>query len=413
MRFLYSVGISVYHASIELAALFSSKAKLWVQGRKGIFEQLGKKLADVDNIVWFHCASLGEFEQGRPLIEAYKKNFPHHKILLTFFSPSGFEVRKTYEGADYIFYLPVDSAKNAFRFVSLVNPKMVFFIKYEFWFNYLNEIKNRRIPCFLISGIFREEQLFFKPYGKWPLSQLSAFTHFFLQNNKSAELLSKQGFDNYSIVGDTRFDRVIQIADHAKKLLLIKSFCGGEVKVVIFGSSWPEEDRIALQLLKSGDFKGKIIIAPHEISNSKIQFLLNSFGGQGILWSELEMKLSNPENYKVLIIDTIGLLSSIYQYADIAVIGGGFGKGVHNVLEAATFGLPLFFGPNYLKFNEVKELIAMGAAESASSPEKLLVSIVKLLHNNEKYFRRARLAEEYVRENAGATEKILAKIEIF
>lgn len=406
MQFLYSLAISAYRLSIGLAAGFSGKAKLWVHGRKGLMDQLAHSLSAEKNIVWFHCASLGEFEQGRPLIEAYKNKFPDQKIVLTFFSPSGYEIRKDYEGADYVFYLPIDTASNARQFLDILQPKRIFFIKYEFWFNYLQEIKKREIPCYLVSGIFRENQLFFRPYGKWALEQLNAFSHFFVQNSESAELLKKHGFNNYTVAGDTRFDRVWQIAQHAKDLPEVEEFCKGSF-VTIFGSSWTTEDDVAHQLINTENYSGKIIIAPHEVSNEKTQKILALFGEKVISWSKLKEDPSLGSSHSVLLIDTIGLLSSIYQYGDLAVIGGGFGKGVHNVLEAATFGLPVLLGPNFLKFQEVKELITLGAAESSSTTSDMLKSINKLYENQSELSKRSVLAKGYVMKNVGATTKIL------
>ena len=409
MQFLYSLGILAYQFSISLAAIFSDKAKLWKEGRKGIFEKISASISDKDKIVWFHCASLGEFEQGRPLIEAYKQQFPQEKILLTFFSPSGYEVRKNYEKADFVFYLPMDTVENAARFLDLLKPQKVFFIKYEFWFNYLSEIKLRDIPCFLVSGVFREDQLFFKAYGKWALEKLKAFHHFFLQNEKSAELLNKHGLDNYSIVGDTRFDRVLKIAEAAEDLPEIKKFCKDNM-LAVFGSSWPDEDKMALRLINDGEFEGKIIIAPHEISESKSQYLLDAFGGKAVLWSDWKEGKEEQASPRVLIINAIGILSSIYQYGNLAVIGGGFGKGVHNVLEAATFGLPIFIGSNYQKFQEVKELISLGAAESSENTNELLELFMKTYNSRGTMLKKSQLAKDYIKDKAGATAKIMKLI---
>jgi len=392
-------------------------------GRKNIFERLKTEILNSNKselptpnsqLIWFHCASLGEFEQGRPLMEKLKLQQPNVKILLTFFSPSGYEIRKNYTGADYIFYLPMDTASNAKKFIEIVKPQKVFFVKYEFWFNYLSELKNRNIPTYLVSGIFREDHHFFKSTGAWFRKQLSAFTHFFLQDDKSIELLNSIGYTNSTLCGDTRFDRVFEVSKNVKQIDLVKQFVGNN-KVLILGSSWREDEKI-VQSLKLESLK--LIIAPHEIDEKHLSSIEAEFIpllSEGLLRREgagvcLRYSLANENNIKeaqVLIIDNIGMLSSLYQYGTIAFIGGGFGKGIHNILEAATFGLPVIFGPNFHKFAEAKELIKLGGAFSVmdvSEYEKTM----DLLSDEQVLKTASQISRMYVQGRIGATEKILS-----
>ena len=408
MYFFYNLSIFFYSSAIHVASLFNSKAKLWVRGRKNIFETLNSKLSNSksENIVWFHCASLGEFEQGRPLMEKIKNQHPKHKILLTFFSPSGYEIRKNYGGADYIFYLPIDSKKNAKKFIEIVNPEMVFFVKYEFWFNYLNVIKSKNIPLYLVSGIFRENQHFFKWYGGWFKKQLTCFTLFFLQDENSVELLKNNGFENCQTVGDTRFDRVFEISKNVKPILLVEQF-KQNLNVFIAGSSWTDDEKI-ISSFKLENYK--LILVPHEIDEKHIQSVIEMFSFSKVL----RYSQANEQNVKVadvLIIDNIGMLSSIYQYGSIAFIGGGFGKGIHNILEAATFGLPVIFGPNYQKFSEAKELIHLGGAFSIDDVSGFKKTI-QLLEDKQVLQTASHIAKHYVSSRIGATDKILSSIQI-
>lgn len=407
MRTLYSISIFVYQIIIRLASAFNSKAKLWLEGRKGIFEKLTAQLsnsAPEDKIAWFHCASLGEFEQGRPLIEKYKIHHPGTKILLTFFSPSGYEIRKNYPGADFIFYLPADTLSNAKRFIDIVNPAVVFFVKYEFWFHYLYELKKRNIPVYLVSGIFRKEQHFFKSYGGWFRKQLGSFSHFYLQDEQSIALLNSIGYKNTTLAGDTRFDRVWEIAKNTKPFPLIEKFRENS-SVLIAGSSWREDEKI-ISVLQPGDFK--LIIAPHEIDEKHIDNIENQFAGFSTLRYSKATE-SNVSSAQVLIIDNIGMLSSLYRYAEIAFIGGGFGKGIHNILEAATFGLPVIFGPNYEKFTEAKELIRLGGAFSVTDQEEFTKTIL-LLKDPQVLQTASHISKHYVGSRVGATDRILSTI---
>ena len=410
MRFLYTLSIYSYLFAIRIASLFNPKAKLWLKGRKSIFEDLRNKIQDSrlktkdSKLIWFHCASLGEFEQGRPLMEKLKTQNSKLKILLTFFSPSGYEVRKNYSGADWIFYLPIDTPKNAERFIETIKPSSVFFIKYEFWFNYLNELKNQNIPTYLISGIFRKEQHFFKSYGAWFRKQLNAFTHFYVQDESSEKLLHSINCKNTTLSGDTRFDRVFEISKNVKSIPLIETFKQGK-NIFIAGSTWLEDEKMVSSLKLENS---KLIIAPHEIDEAHIQSIIQQFNNL----KTIRFSHANSENVKdaeVLIIDNIGMLSSVYQYGAIAFIGGGFGKGIHNILEAATFGLPVIFGPNYQKFTEAKELITSGGAFCINN-EKEFQKTLSLLNDKSVLQTASYVASSYVKNKTGATEKILNSI---
>jgi len=411
MRFIYNLSILFYSLAIRIASLFNEKAKLWLRGRQDIFEKLRSAITEQDGqLTWFHCASLGEFEQGRPLIELIRKKDPGAKILLTFFSPSGYGIRKNYAGADHVFYLPLDTTKNAKRFIDIVKPKAVFFVKYEFWFNYLNELKVRKVPVYLVSGIFREDHHFFKSYGAWFRNQLNSFTHFYLQDRRSEELLNRIGFKNTTVSGDTRFDRVFEISKSVKQIDLVKQFAGAK-KMLIAGSSWPEDESL-VQRLKSGSLKSdgwKIIVAPHEIDEKHIGAIEAGFKDKAICLRYSMADEQNVQAADVLIIDNIGMLSSLYQYGTISFIGGGFGKGIHNILEAATFGLPVIFGPNYEKFTEAKELIKLGGAFSVNNEEELKKTIA-LLSDEQVLKTASHISKNYVESRVGASEKILGSI---
>ena len=405
MFYLYTLTIQVYALLINIYSLFNEKARQWVNGRKDIFDEIQASISQSDNIAWFHAASLGEFEQGRPVMEAFKIKFPKTKILLTFFSPSGYEIRKNYPGADYIFYLPIDSKKNAKQFIKIVNPKLVFFIKYEFWFNYLRLLKKHNIPTFLISGIFRENQHFFKWYGGWFRKQLKSFTHFFVQNENSGKLLRSSGLSNVSIGGDTRFDRVIDIARQKKEFPLIARFSEGN-NLIVAGSTWPQDEVFIPELFDLDIPNLKIIIAPHEIKKDRIVEILRLFKNYNpVTFSTANEK--NIQNSSVMVIDGMGFLSSLYQYCKIAIIGGGFGKGIHNILEAVTFGKPVLFGPNYEKFNEAVKLIERDGAFSFSEQPELNDRVKNLINNRSFYLKASRSCELFIIESTGATEQII------
>jgi len=394
MGVLYNISTYLFLVAIHFATIFNAKARLWVKGRKSIFKKLEQTLSNTENIVWFHCASLGEFEQGKPIIKAYKQKHPTHKILLTFFSPSGYEIRKNTPLADFIFYLPSDTKANAKRFIQLVNPIKVIFIKYEFWFNYMAECKKQNIPFYSVSSIFRKEQAFFK--YKWFTKQLSNVTHFFVQNKISADLLKSIGFSNTTISGDSRFDSVLETTKNPKQFPLIEDFCKCK-PTIICGSTWPKDEILLAKYIKENP-QYNYIIAPHELHYiSKLQKQTNA-----LLFSKSTEQ--NIFTSNVLIIDSIGILSHIYSYGSIAYIGGGFDSGIHNILEAVTFGLPVIFGPNYKKFNEANELIALGGSISIAHYQELNLAIK---HFN--IFDRT-ISTDYIRNHSGATEIILESL---
>ncbi|UCH15576.1 MAG: 3-deoxy-D-manno-octulosonic acid transferase [Bacteroidales bacterium] len=406
MVFLYSLGLRFYYLLILLASLFNRKARLWIKGRKGIFDKIQKLVKPENNLLWFHTSSLGEFEQGRPLIEALKNKNKSVKILLTFFSPSGYENRKNYKTADYIFYLPPDTRRNARKFLELIKPVKAFFIKYEFWYHYLNQLKNNNTPVYLISANFRQNQVFFKWYGSWFRKILYKFTHIFVQNKSSEQLLKNIGLDNITISGDTRFDRVAEIAKQAKTIEIAGKFKQDNT-VIIGGSTWEKDEEILVEFINISLRKVKYIIAPHEIHETGIQRLVKSINKPVIRYSTAG--INNVGDFQVLIIDNIGMLSSLYKYADIAYIGGGFGVGIHNILEAATFGLPVVFGPNYKKFQEAVDLVRSGGAFSVDSYRSLKARFEDLLQNIV-INKSGKISKEYVLNNQGATGRILNTI---
>ena len=394
MNSLYNISIQLYVIAIRFAALFNAKAKLWIKGRKAIFQKIEEVTKGEQNIVWFHCASLGEFEQGKPIIEGYKQKYPSHKILLTFFSPSGFEIRKNYEEVDWVFYLPADTKANAKKFISIVKPIKVIFIKYEFWLNYMAELKKQNISFYSVSAIFRDGQAFFK--YKWWAEQLKNVTHFFVQDKNSAELLKSIGFKNTTINGDSRFDSVLANTQNPVKIPLIEVFCKCK-PTVICGSTWKKDELLLIRFIKENP-QYNYIIAPHEMHH--ISYLQKQTGAQLFSTSNTE----NINSNNVLIIDSIGILANIYQYGKLAYIGGGFGVGIHNILEAVAFGLPIIFGPNHQKFNEAKELINQKGAISISN-YKELNSAINVFSDFDKS-----IAINYIHENSGATSKILDSI---
>ncbi len=411
MKIIYSIIIFLYLFSIRIASFINSKAKLWVDGRKKIFQNLNSEflssnISPNDKLIWFHCASLGEFEQGRPLMEKIKLNYPNFKIILTFFSPSGYEIRKNYFGADYVFYLPMDTPKNAKKFIAIVKPQIAIFVKYEFWFNYLSELRKQNIPTYLICGVFRRDQYFFNFYGTWFLKQLKSFTHFFLQDDSSKELISSFGFNNATSDGDTRFDRVCEISKNAKEINIVKTFVSDK-KIIVAGSTWDLDEKI-ISGFKFQNSEFKLIIAPHEVDEKNIYSITKRFEGASIVrFSEASLK--NLLSADILIIDNIGMLSSLYKYASIAYVGGGFGKGIHNILEAAAFGLPIIIGPNYHKFIEAKELIQLGGLFSINS-EIEFKNIIAFLNNTDTRLTASEISNKYIFERVGATDKIYNSI---
>lgn len=405
MAFFYNIIIHTYLLLIRVFSLFNGKARKWVQGRKGIFSRIAREVDTGENLAWFHCASLGEFEQGRPLIEAFRKYYPDHRIMVTFFSPSGFEVRKNYEGADYIYYLPIDTASNAKKFIELTKPRVAFFIKYEYWFNYLSRLRRQNIPVIGVSAIFRPGQRFFRWYGRWQRSILKSFTHFFVQDENSAKLLQDAGIAQVTVSGDTRFDRVYEIAGRAKSFPLIKKF-KGNTRVFVAGSTWPPDEALILALIQKNPANLKFIIAPHEVHNERINGLMKRLPAGSLRFSEITE--SNVHDAGIIVIDNIGILSHLYQYGDLAYIGGGFGVGIHNILEAATFGLPVIFGPNYHKFAEARELTDRGGAFPVKDVDEFL-EVSEKLPDDEVFMNKASvICKAYVDEKRGATDAIIS-----
>jgi 3-deoxy-D-manno-octulosonic-acid transferase len=408
MLFLYNLLLLFASQILKLVALFSPKIELFVEGRKTVFQSLESKISSSDKSIWFHAASLGEFEQGLPVMEKIKKEFPNHKIVVTFFSPSGYEVRKNNSIADVTVYLPLDTKSNAQKFLKLVHPDLVFFIKYEYWPNYLNELKKLNIKTYLISGIFRENQAFFQWYGGFYRNALKAFDYFFVQNESSKLLLQKLGYKNVKISGDTRFDRVISILERDNSLDFIKQFKNNTITIVI-GSSWPKDESLLVNYINQTNEKVKFIIAPHNIKVEQIQELKNSIIKKTILFSEKEN--TDLSNYDVLIVDTIGILTKIYSYADIAFVGGGFGNpGVHNILEPATFGIPIIIGPNYSHFAEAVALVHQEGCISIANQNELNDTFSNLISNEDIRLEKGHICSTFVQMNKGATAVILKHI---
>lgn len=409
MRFLYNIFIWIYGAAIGVVAFFNNKAALWVNGRKNIFSRIELDLKKDERLFWFHCASLGEFEQGRPLIEKIKKNNPEIKIFLTFFSPSGYEIRKEYAYADYVFYLPADTPANAKRFVKLLKPEMAFFVKYEFWFNYISQLKKNKVPLYLVSGVFRTEQHFFKPWGRWFRKQLGNYSFFFLQDEKSAQLLKQIGLENLMVTGDSRFDRVNEILNNKTDFPIIKKFRDGK-RLLCAGSSWPPDEEIILSYFKTEKPRLKLIIAPHDIGKKHIEEIKSKFKGlKTILYSEA-INGEETKDKDVLIIDSIGLLNAVYRYADIAYIGGGFGVGIHNLLEPAVYGIPVLYGPNHKHFREAVEMSQNQGGFPIEDKEDFRRIMNQLLNDENFYNENAKNAAGYITKNTGATQLIFRKV---
>ncbi len=411
MLFLYNLILLFASQIVKILAVFSPKMKLFVNGRKEVFSIMQSKINPNDKTIWFHAASLGEYEQGLPVIEKIKVQYPNHKIVVTFFSPSGYEVRKNNTVADATVYLPLDTKSNAKKFIKAINPKLVFFIKYEYWPNYLNELKKLQIKTYLISGIFREKQAFFKWYGGFYRNALKTFDYFFVQNDSSKKLIQSIGFNNVKVSGDTRFDRVVSILERDNSLDFIEQFQNNKTTIVI-GSSWPKDENLLVNYINNASDDIKFIIAPHNIKSEQIQELKNSITKKTILFSDVQTRLiaSLPEN-NVFIIDTIGILTKIYSYADIAYVGGGFGNpGVHNILEPATFGVPIVIGPNYSHFAEATALVHQEGCISISNQNELNNSFNLLINNEDERHEKGHICSTFVQMNKGATDIILKHI---
>lgn len=412
MRVVYTISIVLYGFAIRIASIIHRKANLWVVGRADWYRRLSERIAeltwnDQTKVVWFHCASLGEFEQGRPVIEGFRSKFPHYKIVLTFFSPSGYEIRKGYDGADLITYLPLDTTSNAVKFVDLIKPDLVFFVKYDYWFNLLSVLKRKEIPTYFISAIFRSDQHFFTWYGGWFRKMLNCVSWFFVQDDRSAKLLKQIGIEAYTISGDTRFDRVDAVAKNVKSFPLIEQFIGN-TPVLLGGSTWSPDEEILFEIMKHYKGRFKFILAPHEIDSKRIDSLLTGLPIKGVRYSKITTTDSSDAD--VLIIDSIGILSNLYQYAYIAYIGGGFGAGIHNTLEAATFGIPIIFGPRYQTFREAIDLLSLGGAKSIANKEQALEAMNLWMQSNQVHQQASTRCKEYVQSNCGATHVILSSI---
>lgn len=406
MRLLYNIGIYLFVFAVRIMSLFDRKAWHWIEGRRDWEDSLSNKISRGEKYIWIHCASLGEFEQGRPLIEAIKKEMPGNKILLTFFSPSGYQVRKNYPGADIVFYLPADTERNASLFVTMVNPRIAVFVKYEFWNNYTYALYKSQIPLYLISAIFRPDQHFFRWYGAFFRKILFRFSHIFVQDPGSLELLKDIGLRNVSLSGDTRFDRVLEISQSAVEIPLLGNFRGDE-KLFLAGSSWKPDEEIISRFINRDPMRMKWAFAPHEIDESNLSRLEDLFTTTVVRFSNLTLEKTDA---RILIIDNIGMLSSAYRYAYIAAIGGGFGKGIHNILEAACWGVPVLIGPNHKNFREAVELVNQKGAASFSTFEDFSDMVDRWLTDEDFYLKSSKTSRDYVTQNAGATRVIMSII---
>ncbi len=408
MNFLYQTGILAYLLAIRVASPFNSKARQFIKGRKNWRKKLAQEIETNARYVWFHCASLGEFEQGRTVMEEVRKQFPEYRIILTFFSPSGYEIRKNSNLADIVMYLPVDTRRNARKFVGLVQPEKAFFVKYEYWYFFIDELKKNNIPLYIISAIFRKNQQFFRNsrWGKWYRQMLLKTEHFFVQDKNSARLLQNAGIDNFTISGDTRFDRVAAIARNAKEIPLVEKFKGGQL-LLVAGSTWkPDEELLAAFINNHPELK--MVIAPHEVTPANMNRLEQLLKKPAIRLSKAEK--TGVERYQVLIIDSVGLLSSLYRYGNLAYIGGGFGVGIHNILEAATFGLPVIFGPNYEKFKEAVDLKNEGGAFPIQNFGQLKTILDDFLSDPDRITGASSVCKNYIAENVGPTNLIIKKV---
>ena len=384
----YNFGLLLYVWAIRLVAPRHQKARLWLEGRKDLFRRMREAIDPSARIVWVHVASLGEFEQGRPIIEQIRKTRPEYKILVTFFSPSGYEIRKNYKGADYIFYLPLDTPRNARRFLDIARPEIAIFVKYEYWLNLLRELRRRKVRTYVVSAIFRRNSVFFRPYGGMWRQAL-------------------ESFDNVLVAGDTRFDRVAEIARTAKQIDVIERFKADD-RLFVAGSTWEPDEELLIRLINDNP-SVKFVVAPHEMDEGRIAHLMSEVKGGALRYTQCTPRTSYGSR-QVLILDTVGILASVYGYATWSYIGGGFGVGIHNTLEAATFGLPVAFGPNYQKFKEARDLVTLGAARSVTDYEQLRAWFVPLRDNEEFLQKTSRIAKDYTTRHQGATDIIVKTI---
>jgi 3-deoxy-D-manno-octulosonic-acid transferase len=418
MKVLYMLVLLLLRAGIRIASLLDSKAKLFVTGRTNLIARLSQSIQSKPGpIVWFHCASLGEFEQARPVIELVRKDFPIYRILLTFFSPSGYEVQKNYQHADHVFYLPWDTAANARKFITAVKPALAIFVKYEFWHFFTQEMRRQQIPLVSISAIFRKDQVYFKSYGSFYRNILKNFSYFFVQNDESIRLLKSIGITACTRAGDTRFDRVVEINRQGGKVEIAQRF-KGDNQCWVVGSSWPEDIDVLLPLINESQYKLKFIIAPHEIGESSLVSLEKALAVPSVRLSRMQSTVDGPlstvkgkelEEATVLIVDTIGLLSKLYQYGEFAYVGGAFGRGLHNILEAACYGIPIFFGnEDNDKYQEAMDLIMRGGAFEISDYADFKKKYELLISRPENYLLACEVTSQYVQENLGATQVIMS-----
>ncbi|WP_017256846.1 3-deoxy-D-manno-octulosonic acid transferase [Pedobacter arcticus] len=408
MPIFYNIAIKVYYFLVLLFSFFNKKARLWIDGRKNWERKFSPNVTKKK--IWLHFASLGEFEQGKPLLQAIRRDYPEKEIVITFFSPSGYEIRKNSSLGDYILYLPLDTARNAEKFIDLFKPELAIFNKYEYWYHFYKKLHQKQIPVYVTSAIFRPNQIFFKWYGGFNRNILSFVTHFFVQNTESAELLIRIGLNNYTNCGDTRFDSVLDLAKNKKDFPLIEAF-KGNTKLIIAGSTWPADEALIAGYIKNLDKNWKMIFAPHEIGEDKIAGLEKLIGNQSVRYSLLVNGTKQlNSSIKCIIIDNIGMLSSLYSYGEIAYIGGGFGVGIHNTLEAAAWGLPVVFGSKYQKFQEAKDLIAVGGGFTITDQEDLDSVFDKLIEQAGFRMEAGEKAKSYVTHNTGATAVIMGRI---
>lgn len=412
---MYTLAIRVYALAVAFASLFHRKARAMCIGQSRTYDILRDRIDRSAKYVWFHAASLGEFEQGRPMIEKIRAAYPEYKILLTFFSPSGYEVRKDYDGADVVCYLPFDTPLRVKRFLQLANPSVAIFIKYEFWSNYLHALKRSGVPVYLVSAIFRREQVFFRWYGSSYRKVLHCFTHLFVQDESSAELLAEYGVRNVSVAGDTRFDRVLDVQRGSRALPVVERFVGegegAKPTVLVAGSSWQQDEDVYIPYFNEHP-EMKLIIAPHEIHREHLEYIESLLKRPSVRLSEVGHDLLQLEGKDCLIVDSFGLLSSIYRYGTIAYIGGGFGVGIHNTLEAAVYGIPVLFGPRYHKFKEARDLISVGGGFAVSSRQAFARKMDELLASRSVLGIAGSCAGRFVSSHAGATDKILHEIHL-
>jgi len=410
LRFLYSLGLALYALLLRLAAPFNPKAAAWVAGRRGLLPRIAQALAaEAAPRLWVHCASLGEFEQGRPLIGGLREQYPGHKIVLTFFSPSGYEVRKNWPGADYVFYLPLDTAAHAQQFVAAVRPALAVFVKYEFWYYYLRELRQQSIPAVVVAAIFRPSQVFFKPWGGFFRRILSQLSYIFTQNEASAELLRGIGLQRVRVAGDTRFDTVAATAAAPPRSLpLVEAFVADGVPVLVAGSTWPEDLPALAPLLRKHARTMRFVVAPHEVSEAHLLEVEAAMPGLTVRYSQATP--ATVAEARLLLIDNVGMLSQLYRFGRFAYVGGAFGAGLHNTLEAAAFGLPVFFGPRYQRFQEAVALVDLGCAFPAQSAHELELAFDRLYYNEDARLRVQDVSLDYVHQHAGATNRILSHL---